>query len=91
MCYEGDDYIEIYRRTKFTIETVRHIFDEINKVKSITKGTTVLEFGAGREAFVVNIYNQDVYHWPESHLLDLLNKERFDVIGVCVIGWYYQF
>jgi len=38
----------------------------------------------------VRIYNQDVYHWPESHLLDLLNKESFDVIGVGVVGGYYQ-
>jgi radical SAM superfamily enzyme YgiQ (UPF0313 family) len=43
---------------------------------------------AGHE---VNIYNQDVYHWPESHLTDLLNKKRFDVIGVGVIGGYYQY
>lgn len=39
----------------------------------------------------VKIYNQDVYHWPEAHLLDLLNRERFDVIGVGVIGGYYQY
>ncbi|MDR3541408.1 MAG: radical SAM protein [Desulfosporosinus sp.] len=39
----------------------------------------------------VEIYNQDVYHWPESHLLEKLNKEKFDVIGVSVIGGYYQY
>ena len=43
---------------------------------------------AGHE---VKIYNQDVYHWPESHLLNLLNREYFDVIGVGVIGGYYQY
>ena len=43
---------------------------------------------AGHE---VIIYNQDVYHWPESHLIDLLNKAYFDVIGVGVIGGYYQY
>lgn len=43
---------------------------------------------AGHE---VVIYNQDVYHWPEEHLLELLNKERFDVIGVGVVGGYYQY
>lgn len=42
---------------------------------------------AGHE---VKIYNQDVYHWPEEHLTELLNKERFDVAGVGVIGGYYQ-
>jgi radical SAM superfamily enzyme YgiQ (UPF0313 family) len=43
---------------------------------------------AGHE---VKIYNQDVYHWPESHLTELLDKECFDVVGVGVIGGYYQY
>ncbi|MDA8227388.1 MAG: radical SAM protein [Desulfitobacterium hafniense] len=43
---------------------------------------------AGHE---VEIYNQDVYHWPESHLTDLLNKERYDFIGVGACGGYYQY
>ena len=43
---------------------------------------------AGHE---VRIYNQDTYHFPDSHLTDLLNKEHFDVVGVGVIGGYYQY
>ena len=43
---------------------------------------------AGHE---VSIYNQDVYHWPESHLFGLLDKEHFDVVGVGIIGGYYQY
>jgi radical SAM superfamily enzyme YgiQ (UPF0313 family) len=43
---------------------------------------------AGHE---VQIYNQDVYHWPEEHLINLLNKEHFDVIGVAACGGYYQY
>lgn len=39
----------------------------------------------------VEIYNQDVYHWTESHLTDFLNKEKFDIVGVSVIGGYYQY
>jgi anaerobic magnesium-protoporphyrin IX monomethyl ester cyclase len=39
----------------------------------------------------VKIYNQDVYHWPESHLTELLNKDRYDMVGVSVIGGYYQY
>ena len=54
-CYGGDDYIELYK-TKFTLETGKHIFDEINKVKSITKRTNVLEFGAGGGVEFVAFY-----------------------------------
>lgn len=43
---------------------------------------------AGHE---VEIYNQDVYHWPDSHLTKTLDNEHFDVVGVGVIGGYYQY
>lgn len=39
----------------------------------------------------VVIYNQDIYHWPEDHLLNLLDNEKFDVIGISVVGGYYQY
>lgn len=39
----------------------------------------------------VVIYNQDIYHWTEGHLTSLLDNEHFDVIGVGVIGGYYQY
>lgn len=43
---------------------------------------------AGHE---VKIYNQDVYHWPDEDITRLLDNERFDVVGVGVIGGYYQY
>ncbi len=43
---------------------------------------------AGHE---VRIYNQDVCHWPESHLTNLLDNERFDVVGLGIIGGYYPY
>ncbi len=39
----------------------------------------------------VEIYNQDAYHWPEEHLTNYLNKNRYDVIGIGVVAGYYQF
>ncbi len=43
---------------------------------------------AGHE---VSIYNQDVYHWPDSHLTDFLDSNKFDVVGIGVIAGYYQY
>ena len=43
---------------------------------------------AGHE---VVIYNQDIYHWPEEHLTKLLDNQKFDVVGIGVIGGYYQY
>ena len=43
---------------------------------------------AGHE---ITIYSQDVYHYPESHLTEYLTQNQFDVVGVGVIGGYYQY
>jgi radical SAM superfamily enzyme YgiQ (UPF0313 family) len=43
---------------------------------------------AGHE---VVIYNQDLHHYPESHLTDYLDREHFDVVGLSTIAGYYQY
>lgn len=43
---------------------------------------------AGHE---VRIYSQDVYHWPNSHITNFLDSNKFDVVGIGVIGGYYQY
>ena len=43
---------------------------------------------AGHE---ITVYQQDQYHYPESHLAAYLKKTKFDVIGVSVVGGYYQY
>jgi len=44
-----------------------------------------------RTGHEVSIYNQDIYHWPERHLQEFLDSQAFDVVGVSVIGGYYQY
>ncbi len=39
----------------------------------------------------VVIYNQDQYHWPESHLTEYLNEHHFDMVGVSIVAGYYQY
>jgi anaerobic magnesium-protoporphyrin IX monomethyl ester cyclase len=39
----------------------------------------------------VEIYNQDVHHYPEEHLTEYLKKNKFDIIGINVIAGYYQY
>lgn len=43
---------------------------------------------AGHE---IKIYNQDLYHYPESHLIDYLIHNHFDVVGTGTIAGYYQY
>lgn len=39
----------------------------------------------------VSIYPQDAYHLPEEHLVNYLKNNHFDLVGVGVIGGYYQY
>lgn len=39
----------------------------------------------------ITVYNQDVHHYPESHLTKYLNENHFDMVLVSVIGGYYQY
>lgn len=39
----------------------------------------------------VEIYEQDVHHYPESHLTNKLNNEYYDMVGLSFIGGYYEY
>jgi len=39
----------------------------------------------------VEIYNQDKCHYPDEHLTWYLDREKFDCIGLSVVGGYYQY
>lgn len=39
----------------------------------------------------VEIYNQDLHHYPDQHLTRHLDRNRFDAVGVGVIAGYYQY
>ena len=43
---------------------------------------------AGHE---VKVYSQDQFHYPESHLVEYLTNDHFDVVALGVIGGYYQY
>jgi len=39
----------------------------------------------------VDIYQQDLHHWPEEHLTEHLDANRYDVVGLSAIAGYYQY
>jgi radical SAM domain protein len=39
----------------------------------------------------VEIYQQDIYHYPDEHLTDKLDNANYDIVLVSVIGGYYQY
>jgi len=39
----------------------------------------------------VEIYNQDMYHYPDDHLRTFLDNNKFDAVGLGFVGGYYQY
>lgn len=67
------------------------VYDNNSYVSVFPLGTAYIAASCRNAGHDVKIYNQDVYHWPESHLLELLDRERFDAVGLGIIGGYYQY
>lgn len=39
----------------------------------------------------VDIYSQDMHHWPEKHLTEHLKINSYDIVGVSFVAGYYQY
>jgi len=39
----------------------------------------------------VDIWHQDIYHWPDEALTEYLDHNTYDVVGVGMCGGYYQY
>jgi radical SAM superfamily enzyme YgiQ (UPF0313 family) len=44
-----------------------------------------------KKGYDVEVYSQDMHHYPEEHLTDYLDKNHFDIVGIGAIGGYYQY
>ena len=49
--------------------------------------TAVLE----RHGCEVDIYSQDMHHYPDEHLTGVLDAGKYDLVGVSLIAGYYQY
>ncbi|MEI8218034.1 MAG: cobalamin-dependent protein, partial [Elusimicrobiota bacterium] len=67
------------------------VYDNDSYISYFPLGLAYVASACRAKGHEVVIYNQDVYHWPESHLTEYLNKEYFDVVGMGVVGGYYQY
>lgn len=39
----------------------------------------------------VTIYNQDIHHYEDNHITDILDNQKFDLVCLGFIGGYYQY
>lgn len=66
-------------------------YDDGSHISWFPNGLAYIAAVCRQAGHTVQIYNQDVYHWPEAHLEALLNREKFDVVGIGAVGGYYQY
>jgi len=67
------------------------IYDNESYMTYFPLGIAYLASVLRQRGHEICIYNQDVYHYPEEHLVDYLKENHFDVIGVGVVAGYYQY
>ncbi len=67
------------------------VYDNDSYISWFPQGLAYLASAARNAGHEIAVYQQDIYHWPDSHLTDYLNKHLFDVVEVSVIGGYYQY
>jgi len=66
------------------------VYDNESYIHWFPQGIAYIAAVLRRAGHEVVIYNQDVHHYPDAHLTETLDRDRFDVVGVGVIAGYYQ-
>jgi radical SAM superfamily enzyme YgiQ (UPF0313 family) len=66
-------------------------YDADNYIHFFPQGLAYVAAVARQEGHEVEIYSQDLHHYPDDHLTKYLNRNRFDVAGVSIIAGYYQY
>jgi anaerobic magnesium-protoporphyrin IX monomethyl ester cyclase len=67
------------------------IYDNESYIHCFPQGVAYIAAVLKKRGYEIEIYNQDIHHYPEEHLTEYLNCHHFDVVGVGVIGGYYQY
>lgn len=67
------------------------VYDNDSYISCFPQGLAYLASATRNAGHEITIYQQDIYHWPDSHLTAYLDEHSFDVVEVSVIGGYYQY
>lgn len=66
-------------------------YDNESLIQWFPQGVAYLTSTLLQHGHDVDIYEQDIHHYPEEHLTELLNNEYYDVVGLSFIGGYYEY
>lgn len=67
------------------------IYDNDSYIHFFPLGAAYIASALRNAGHDITIYNQDVYHYPEYHLVDYLTNNDFDVATIGIVAGYYQY
>ena len=67
------------------------VYDSGHHISRFPTGLAYIAAVLRKEGYEVDIYSQDLHHYPDEALTGYLNTNKYDVVGVSVIGGYYQY
>jgi len=66
-------------------------YDNDSRIAFFPLGLAYIASACREAGHEVKIYNQGVFHWPEEHLTAFLDDQHFDVVGLGIVGGYYEY
>ena len=67
------------------------VYDNDSYVHWFPQGLAYVASVLRNQGYDVDVYSQDLHHWPDEHLTKYLDENVYDVIGISVIAGYYQY
>ena len=67
------------------------VYDNDSYTNCFPMGLAAIAAVLLQEGVEVEVYNQDIHHYPEEHLTNHLNNNHYDIIAISVIAGYYQY
>lgn len=67
------------------------VYDNESYIHWFPQGLAYIAAVLRKEGHEIVVYNQDMHHYPDQHLTRYLDDNRFDIVGIGVIGGYYQY
>lgn len=67
------------------------IYDNDSYIHWFPQGMAYIAAVLKRSGHDVEIYNQDIHHYPDEHLTRYLDSHRFDAVGLSFVAGYYQY
>ncbi len=67
------------------------VYDNASYTHVFPMGMGAISAVLEKAGHAIEVYSQDLHHYPDQHLTEYLDTHEFDVVGVSVIAGYYQY